>query len=246
MKLAKITTLLALAAFLCAGVRLAWLAGDAARELPERADAAIAREAAATRQAAGEQIGNVLTVLNRQMNDLRLAANGQISDTRSALAEEAQGARRDALQAIDQTSGRAQKSIGDLRLDVSSHLTRMEKTLTDTATVTVPVKVIAERMQEVVEIGTDCESSPNCWQNASHSLVRAWKESAEGTAKALPEITASVVKVANEAPATAAALRGITEDAHTVTAEFVRPRRWHERLWAGIKAIGGVAVLAAK
>lgn len=196
-------------------------------------------EPQAARADAGGRIDEALRLANQQINFARLAADRQITEVRNDLIGEVQATRIDALKAIDQTSGRAQESIGELRLDVSSHLTTMEKTLADetaklnasvvrVAEVAPPLTAMLEMVQGVVEIETDCEASPKCIQNTLHHF----SEDGQKSSKAFADLTVQVA--------------GISADIHTVTTEFTRPRRWYEKLWSGIKAAGGVAVLAAK
>lgn len=199
----------------------------------------VRQEATLTRQLADQTVTAALTVAQTEIHGTSRALQARLASVERVAASEVQAQGQAVLEFLD-------ARIAQALADLDARMRDTNASIAQVAAVGPPVRIIAERMQEVVEIGTDCEASPNCWQNASHSLVRAWKESAEETAKALPEITVSVVKVANEAPATAAAVRGITEDAHAVTAEFVRPKRLTEKLWAAIKAAGGLAILATK
>lgn len=89
------------------------------------------REAGLTRDLIDRQMGAAQHTLSWQINEARVNADAHVRALRTDLIGEVQGVRRDSLRAIDQVSGRAQDSIGELRLDVSGHLTTMEKTLAD-------------------------------------------------------------------------------------------------------------------
>lgn len=197
------------------------------------------REAEATRELATQQINAALQIIQVQISQARLAADRQIGDTRVALVSEVQGTRRDALAAIDQVSARAQIAVGDVRLHMSGHLTMMETILADeTAKMNASVAKVAEvgppltatlgRLQEVVEIGTDCEASPRCWQNTLYDL----NLSSQKSSKAFADLTVQTA--------------GIATDVHKFTTEFTRPRTFREKVWSTIKAVGGLAVLAGK
>jgi hypothetical protein len=195
------------------------------------------REAEATRSMLGEYVSVALGLAKGEMAITRRTLDRRLASAEGRAVSEVQATRRDALAAIDQVSGRALTAIDNTRADLSGQLTTVNETLArETARLNTSVAVLAlvappltatmKRVQEVVEIGTDCEASPRCWQNTLYDVSVASQKSSA----AFADLTAQTA--------------GIATDVHTFTTEVVRPRTVRERLWAIVRATSGIAMLA--
>jgi hypothetical protein len=245
MRIAKITALLALAAFLGAGTRLAWLAGTAARDLPDRADAAITRELDATRAMVGKQTVAALTSARIELDFTRRVLDARLASVERTAASEVQAQGQAVLGALDARLGQA---LGDL----DAQLRSANASIAQVAAVAPSVQRTTEAFHEqfmsptITVADGSTRGNPGAlyprWLALSGEAMRT-SDSIRRIADAQADVSPAQAKAMTEL---AQNIAGISADVHVVTSEYVRPRRWYERLWSGLKAVGGVAVLAVK
>lgn len=247
MKLAKITALLALAAALGTLARFSWLAGDAARELPLRADQAVAREADATRLVLAKLVALALLTAQVEIGATRRDMDARLASVERQVISEVRLARTDALARLDSRLASmegiaavrlrealvvADNQLTVANLTLATEAARLNTSVAKVADVAPPLQATMERIADASPLWLDCQFNADC-------LFNRWVGTSRGVEKM------ALAFGANAGPQQAA-LTAIAEDVRTVTHEFTRKKTWKEKLWSGLKVAGGVAVLAVK
>ena len=239
--LSATAALLALAFCLFAVGTAALQIRDMAAGLPKLAQ----DEAAATRQAAQQSIQSALTAAQTEIKATRNVLDARLASVEATAASEVQEQGRAILGAVD---ARMAQALSDL----DTQLRQANASLAEATALAPPIRGVVETFDRqfmqptiVVADGTT-RGNPGAlyprWLALSGEAMRtsdSIRLIAEAQAKQAPAQSEAMTALAQN-------IAGITSDVHKVTTEYTRPRKWHEKLWGGMKAIGGLAVLAAK
>lgn len=189
------------------------------------------RQGALARAEAGPRLDRIID----EIRLTRIGAMQQVEEGRHDVVGVAGDYRRmldGQLRAVNLTLA---KETGDLNITLRNVAAPLETTISSASR---SARVVEENLPMWLDCNQLAEGGKDCAFNRFQGTSKALEKSAQEIAKALPELTASSIQIADNASA-------ITGDVRAITHEITKPEKWYFRVLK-LVAPAGWAVRALK